>query len=114
MVSEVCKYLLELGSKQGVAFVGECGNGPNVVFVPHGPVVRHVATVIDLAEVLGRECNVDVSSRMLKAVEVGLLTNTIHSWAPQTTERIDDINAEITCLFYLSNMCACIEHGHLQ
>lgn len=43
-----------------------------MAFSPDGPIVRHVSTVADMAEVVSRECHVNVSPKMLEAAEVCL------------------------------------------
>lgn len=66
-----------------------------MVFLPSEHIIRHVSTPADMAEVLGRECSIEVSSTILQATEVPA-----YAWISQV--KITLMQSERPGLFLLS------------
>lgn len=57
--------------------LGNCGNGPNLVLLPQGQVLRHVTTPANLAHALRAFCGAEVGDNVLRATELRLAGNAL-------------------------------------
>lgn len=77
----------------GVA--GNCGNGPSMVILPEGMMLRHVSTAKDVADILAWQCKVDIPDTLLKATEVGHshdLPDATHAWCFERQPQLQRCN----------------------
>lgn len=63
-------WKLNITAAEHAVSAGNCGNGPNMVILPEGVTLRHVATTADMADVLAWQLKVDIPQSLVKATEV--------------------------------------------